>query len=148
MMNSLSRWWLGVGVLGALTGCGKPVSKSDLPGTYVADYGFATDTVTIKDNGQFNQSIKVKSSDKVAVTNGTWRFEPNDRNIYFSEAFMVVVNGFSEMATNFDHPTNKAISILPVRRSFGKLEIGGDDIPWGRSGAEAPYKKQAVKAPK
>lgn len=152
MNSSLSKWWLSACLLGVLTGCGKPMNKSDLPdlpGTYVVDYGFATDTVTIKDNGQFIQNIKIKTSGKVAVTNGTWRFEP-DRDIYFSEEFMNVINGFNEMVTNFDNPTHKGISILPVRRRFGKLEIGGDGglWLWGRSGVDTPYKKQASQPPK
>lgn len=134
MRNRLVKWMLGVSLLGALTGCGKPVSKSDLPGTYVANSKFATDRVTIKDDGQFIQNTKVKADGKVVVTNGTWHFNQGDQDIVFDENFMEVVNGFGEMATNFDHPVRRAISILPVRRSFGNLQIGVDPT--------IPYKKQ------
>lgn len=134
MRNSFVKCWLGLTLLGALSGCGKPISKSDLPGTYVADSKFATDTVTVKDNGQFIQNVKVKAGGKVAVTNGTWHFNQGDQDIVFDENFMEVVNGFGEMATNFDHPATRAVSILPVRRSFGNLQIGVDPT--------IPYKKQ------
>jgi hypothetical protein len=46
------------------------------------------------------------------------------------------------MIPDFDHSTRKSISILPVRREYGRLVIGGDDLPWGREGIDIPYKKQ------
>lgn len=102
----------------------------------MADYEFATETVTIKEEGQFIQSIQVKANGKVTPTNGTWHFNQDDQDIVFSEDFIQVMNGFGKMIPNFDHPTRKAISILPVRRSFGKLQIGVDP--------EIPYKKLAT----
>lgn len=136
MKKGLLKWWLGMSLLVVLTGCGKPISKTDLPGTYVADYEFATETVTIKKDGQFIQSIQVKADGKIATTNGTWHFNQGDQDIVFSENFMQVMDGFGKMIPNFDHPKRKAISILPVRRSFGKLQIGVDPA--------IPYKKQAT----
>jgi hypothetical protein len=142
MKTGMLKCWFAVSVLGILTGCGgKPISKSDLPGKYVADFGFATDTLNINPDGGYTQTIKIKSSGKTAAANGTWRFDPKDRDIHFSE-FMVVINGFSEMVTNFDAPTNRSSQIATVRQRMGKLEIGGDDSPWGRKGVETPYTKQ------
>lgn len=102
----------------------------------MADYEFATETVTIKEDGQFIQSIQVKANGKVTPKNGTWHFNQDDQDIVFSEDFIQVMNGFGKMIPNFDHPTRKAISILPVRRAFGKLQIGVDP--------EIPYKKLAT----
>jgi hypothetical protein len=99
------------------------VSKSELPGTYSAYYGFATEKLTLKENGEFTQEIKVKANGKIAVTNGTWRFDPEDRYIVFSESFMVVANGFGEMVPDFDSP-KPGIVIEPVRRFLGKLQLG------------------------
>lgn len=139
MINRAVKCALGLSLLSMFTGCGKPASNSDVPGTYVAQYPFATETVTIKGDGKFDQTIKVKASGKIATTNGTWRFDAKDEDIYFSEEFMVVVDGFGEMVTNFDTPTRKAISILPVRRSFGKMQIGVDP--------RIPYKKLPTTSP-
>jgi hypothetical protein len=125
-----------------LTGCGKPITKTELPGTYVADFGFATDTLAIKADGSFTQTIKIKAGGKIATVNGTWHFDPKKRWIHFSE-FMVVIDGFDEMVPNFDAPENRQRPhVESVRRMFGKLEIGGDDLPWGRTGVLAPYTKQ------
>ena len=142
MRNSLLKWTLGVSLLGVLTGCGKPVSKSELPGTYMADFGLATDTLTIKPDGQFTQTIKVKADGKVVTKNGTWHFKQDDHGIVFNENFMFVIDGFSNILPDFDQPNTNAVTFSPVRRRFGKLEFGGDDFPWGRTGVEAPYKKQ------
>jgi hypothetical protein len=125
------KFALGLSLLSVISGCGKSVGHSDVPGTYVAEYPFATETVAVKEGGKFDQTIKVKVNGKVATTNGTWRFDAKDGDIYFSDEFMVVVDGFGEMVTNFDKPTRKAISILPVRCSFGKMQIGVDPrIPY------------------
>ena len=141
------KYWSVLSLLGIMTGCGKPISKSDLPGTYVADFGFATDTLTIKPDGNYTQTVKIKARGKTANANGTWRFNPKDHDIHFSD-FMVVINGFSEMVTNFDAATNRGPQFATVRQRFGKLEIGGDDIPWGRRGVETPYTKQPAASPK
>lgn len=141
------KCWVGLSLCGILLGCGKPISKSDLPGVYQADYGFATDTLRIEPDGHFTQTIKVKADGKTATTRGTWRFDQKDHEIRFNER-MVVINGFSEMVTNFDAPTNRNPSSETVRRRWGKLEIGGDDWLWGRTGVEAPYKKQPSKPAK
>jgi len=61
---------------------------------------------------------------------------------------MLVIDGVSKMIPDFDRPNTNSALIGPVRRRFGKLEIGGDDLPWGRIGAELPYKKQANGPPK
>lgn len=135
--NSL-KWCFGL-VLGCLLlGCGRTVSRSDLLGTYVANYAFATETLLVHDQGHFTQTIKVHSDGRVAVTNGTWRFDPKERDVIFSEQFMVVADGFGEMVTNFDHPTREAIVILPVRRYFGKIQIGAHP--------GVPYKRQKPKS--
>ena len=139
MRRRLVKCCFGLGFLSLLAGCGKPVAQSEVPGMYLADYGFATDAVTINDGGRFTQTIKLKNGGKAVTTNGTWRFDSRDRDIYFSEEFMVVVDGFGEMVTNFDTPTRKAISILPVRRSFGTMRIGDDP--------RTPYKKQMSTPP-
>ena len=132
---SLLRFWAGISVLAMTCGCGKPLTPSDLPGTYVAQYGFATESVTIKGDGHFIQTIQVKTDGKVVVTNGTWHFNQDAQDIVFDENFMTVMNGFGEMVAGFDHSSRKAISILPVRRSLGRLQIGLDP--------DIPYKKQA-----
>ena len=142
MKTGMLKCWFAMSLLGILTGCGgKPISKSDLPGKYVADFGFATDTLNINPDGGYTQTIKIKASGKTTAATGAWRFDPKEHNIHFTD-FMVVINGFSEMVTNFDAPTNRGPQFATVRQRSGKVEIGGDDSLWGRTGVETPYTKQ------
>jgi len=148
MRNRVVNCSLGLIFVGGISGCGKPISKSDLPGSYLADFGFATDTLTIKDDGQFTQTIKITADGRVVTKNGNWHFNQGDRNILLDKNYMLVIDGVSKMIPDFDRPNTNSALIGPVRRRFGKLEIGGDDLPWGRIGAELPYKKQANGPPK
>ena len=142
MKNSVVKCWLGLSVFGILAGCGKPINKSELPGTYVADFGFAMDSLTLKEDCQFVQTIKIKADGRVVVKSSTWKFRPEEQDIVVSSNYMLVVDGFSQMKTNFDSPNTNSFVLGPIRRRWGKLEIGGDDWLWGRTGVEAPYKKQ------
>ena len=51
--------------LGVLAGYGSPVASADVPGSYVADYGPAVDTVTLREDGRFAQTTRVRSTGKV-----------------------------------------------------------------------------------
>jgi hypothetical protein len=142
MTHVVFRSWIGLLVLG-LSGCGgKSIDKSDLPGVYLADFGFATDTLIIKPDGRFFQTVIIKSDGRKVTKNGFWRFLSKNRSIVLEQNYMLVIDGFSKMVPNFDRPNTNAAIIGPVRCRFGRLEIGGDDWLWGRSGVEAPYKKQ------
>lgn len=124
-------------LIASVIGCGGPVTRSDLAGSYLANYGFAREELTLHPNGDFTQRIRIVATGRIANTNGTWRFDPKERDIVLSEQFMVVANGFGEMVANFDRPTRHAIAILPVRRSFGSLQIG--------LSPRVPYTRQAGK---
>jgi hypothetical protein len=114
--------------------CTKRVTASELPGSYLADYGFAKETVTIDSDGHFTQSVRVESDGKTANSRGTWRFDESDHNIYFSSDFLVVVDGFGNLNPEFEHPMTRATSILPVTRQFGRIQIGLDPrVPYKRT---------------
>jgi len=134
--------WLGLSLLGVLVGCGKPASQADLAGVYVANYEFATDTLTLKEDGQFIQTIKIKADGRMVTKSSQWHFRPKNQDILIESNYMLVIDGFSKMIPDFDRANPKSVIIGPVRRVFGRLEIGGDDLPWGRIGIEIPYTKQ------
>jgi len=126
MINRFLSLGLGLCLLGMLAGCGQAVRKSDLPGTYVADYVFAKETLDMTEDGHFTQTVAVKATGKVVVAHGTWEFDPKAQYLRFSEEFLVVVDGYGAMIPNFDHPKERGLSVLPVMVVLGKLEIGGD----------------------
>lgn len=117
-----------------LLGCGKNVTREDLPGAYSADYGFAREELELKNNGEFEQRIRVLSREGLSTANGTWRFDQQGRDIYFSKEFLVVADGLGNLKPDFDSKERKAIAILPVRRWFGRVQIG--------LAPGVPYRKQ------
>jgi len=46
--------------------------KSDLFGTYLADYGVAKEELILNKDGTFVQKVTIKSTSKVNITNGKW----------------------------------------------------------------------------
>jgi hypothetical protein len=131
--------------LSLLMGYGKPVRVSDLPGTYAADYGPATSTFTLTEDGRFTQTVQVRMPAQRATVAGTWTYDARRRTITFSDDFLVVETGWEgteEIARDFAHPAQKSQVDEPARWLLGRLEIGGDDIAWGRVGGEIPWTKQ------
>jgi hypothetical protein len=123
----------GLGLLVVISACNKKAAETDVPGRYFADYGFAKETLQLTPDRKFDQEIKLTSSGRVAAAHGTWRFEKDDSDIYFSDDFLVVTDGLGALVPDFNQPSKKAIAILPVRRRFGNVQIGLDPA--------IPYKK-------
>jgi len=117
-----------------VSGCDKKVKEPEVPGRYIADYKFAVETLEVTSDHKFIQKITLKSSHKTATAQGTWRFDSKRSDIYFSDDFLVVSDGFGNLVDNFDRPSHPATSILPIRSRFGRLQIGLDPA--------VPYKKE------
>jgi hypothetical protein len=133
-------------LLSSMMGYGKSVRESNLPGTYVADYGVATDTITLSRDGAFIQTVKVRGTGQEVVARGRWHFNSDPRDQYiWSEEMMDVVDYEGKVNPHFDRPRKNAVVMFNVRWLCGRLEIGGDDIPWGRVGIDVPHTKQTGK---
>jgi hypothetical protein len=135
--NTLRQCLAKILMLGCLqlSGCDNTVTSADLPGTYVADYGFATEKLVIEADGRFTQEIKVAASGNIVTSRGKWHFDTGEQDVVFDESFKTVANGFGNLDPNFARPGN-AIVILPVRRGFEGLQIGLDP--------RVPYKRQSI----
>jgi hypothetical protein len=130
------------GLLGVVMGEGTPVSASELPGTYVADYGAARSTLTLAADGRFSQEVRVKTTGEAAASSGTWDSDPAHRDLYFADGFMGVVDYKGDLIPDLGRPPKNTTAVLRARRTAWALELGGDDIPWNRGPAETPYTKQ------
>lgn len=127
-----------------ISGCWKHFTRDDFIGAYNADFSFATAKLTLRADGTFVQEVWVKSPAKHARSMGTWEYiqSESDRYISFSSGFMDVVTWKDELNPSFDHHQKNYVYDLTVRYQLGQVEIGGDDIPWGRTPRETPYTKQ------
>ena len=127
-----------------ISGCWKHLTRDDLIGTYQADFSFAKAELVLRSDGTFVQEVWVKSPPKNARSMGTWEYNQSERDRYisFSSEFMDVVTWKDELNPSFDHHQENYIYDLTVRYQLGRIELGGDDIPWGRTPVETPYTKQ------
>ena len=66
-------------------------------GIYVASYPFGTETITLKRDGTFVQSIAIEQKETVTVR-GTWELETG------TEETRVTFHGARVVDDNFDHP--------------------------------------------
>lgn len=109
---------------------------SDLPGTYVAHYGFAEETVALTTDRHFIQTVRVTATGKVAVATGTWDFDSQTQRISFSQEFFAVSNAEGTLRADFEHPRLRGTSVLSVLRGSRGVQIGGDP--------GVPYVKQPI----
>jgi hypothetical protein len=105
-----------------LFGCGKPVTRSELVGTYIADYSAAKETLELRSDGEFVQKVEIKSDHKLIQTNGAWTFDSTPMQITFHNNFISVFDGFGGPR---NHP--KAVTfVFPIVSAFGSIRIGDD----------------------
>src|SRR5579871_3242582 len=120
VMNTILKCCIVIMLISLFSGCGKPVTRADLSGTYVADYSVAKETLTLLPEGVFTQQVVIKTSSQILVTNGTWRFDMADQRITLGDGFYSVLDGFHKLKS----PPEPTTADLPVVRLFGDVEIG------------------------
>jgi hypothetical protein len=129
--NSIVTCWLGLSLFSLLSGCGKPITQSDLIGTYVADYPSAKEKLTLLAGGKFIHQVTLKSNSQVLETNGTWTFNATGRRISFEDGYFGVLDGFGQPRKKIESSN----ASLPIVDSLGKVQIG--------DGPPVEYKKQS-----
>jgi hypothetical protein len=109
-----------------LGACSRQVTEPSIAGRYTADYGFAKETLDLTRNHTFHQDVKITSTGRTISADGTWRFDGKHSDLYFSDDFLVVADGFGKLIPDFEKPAKKAIAVFPVRSRWGHVEIAGD----------------------
>ena len=106
----------------ASLGCRQQITTNVLTGTYAADYASASEKLILLPDGRFQQEIKIKSGAQLYATNGTWRFSESEKEVWFSESFLLYLDNFGMPRTK----PKSGVTILPISALFGKIHIGGD----------------------
>jgi hypothetical protein len=125
MNATASRLALVAGLL-VMTGC-LSVQQTELPGSYVAEYDFGTDTLTLKPDGTFMQDIDIHQGDRISST-GRWEYRLDDTG--FGEVWLtgcvIVDDGFGRLREPFE----KGNCVESVERSylFGRPRLGVSDM--------------------
>jgi len=120
----------------AVSCCTGPRDVSELYGTYVAEYPFGSEKLTLFANGEYLQEITLKDHPKLTTARGRWSYDKTNGYIRLENA-LVVADGFGKLRQDYDVPP-LGDTFLPVNRLFwGKLRIcGGEGVDYKKlSGA-------------
>jgi hypothetical protein len=108
-------------------GCLLHPDPQEMPGTYVAEYNFGTDSLSLKSDGTCLQEIRVKGSLEVLQASGTWNYDQDESRIDLSDVY-AIQNRYSD---EWDERTvtNRGGASYAVERDVfsRKLRLGPDE---------------------
>jgi hypothetical protein len=99
--------------------------KSELFGTYVANYSVAREKITLNEDGSFVQEVTFKATSKVDITKGKWSYDDKTGYVRFSENYMNVLNGLGQLNTDYSQELTSAS--LPAHTYFGYIVVGSEE---------------------
>jgi hypothetical protein len=105
-----------------LAGC-KATDVAAVYGTYVADYPVASETLTLRPDGAFTQTVTMHASGKRVVSNGRWRFDAPTAFVIFPSGYIEVLDALKRARPDFGEPLSGVVD-MPVVICLGRLYIG------------------------
>lgn len=109
------------------SGCLLHPDPKEIPGTYLAEYDFGTDILSLKSDGTYVQEIRVNGRSEVIRTSGTWKYDRGESRIDLSDVYSIQ-NRYSD---EWDDRTvtNRGGASYAVERYFfsRKLRFGPDE---------------------
>lgn len=109
------------------SGCLPHPDPKEIPGTYLAEYDFGTDSLRLESDGTYVQEIRVKGRSEVLRASGTWKYDQAESRIDLSDVYSIQ-NRYSD---EWDDRTvtNLGRASYSIERYFfsRKLRFGPDD---------------------
>ncbi len=121
-MKRAGRMLLCVLLAAALVGC-TPREVSPVYGSYIADYPAATETLTLKPDGTFVQSVTLHSHEKPVTSTGHWHFDQPTAFVIFDSGYIEVLDVLGRPRPDYGQPLSGVV-FMPVVRCLGRLYIG------------------------
>jgi hypothetical protein len=121
-VNRLWRILIAVLLAATLLGC-KPHEVARVYGTYLANYSAATESLTLKPDGTFVQSVTLHSHSKPVTSTGHWRFDQPTAFVIFDSGYIEVLDAFGRPRPDYAQPLAGVVD-MPVVRCLGHLYIG------------------------
>lgn len=110
----------------ALVSCNRYMPASDLYGNYTADYAEATEDLQLYPDKTFRQRVILRTSGRVDVAAGNWRYNSKSGYVSFSSNFMVVLDGYHQLDKRYFDPSPGEVT-QPVTKRFGRISIGSSE---------------------
>jgi hypothetical protein len=115
----------------ALISCAKTVDRDKVYGTYTASFPLGTDTITLNQDGSFNQRVAIVNEQPVTVK-GSWTFD-SDKSRVDLVGSLIILDGFDKLKSDW-RSVSPGIVSLDVEQHWLKIHM--------RSASQYPYIKQ------
>ena len=106
----------------ALAGCKAP-GIAMVYGTYVADYPAAAETLTLRPDGTFIQTVTPHEGGKPVTSSGHWRFDAPTGFVIFPTGYIEVLDALGRARPDFAQALSGMVD-MPVVGCLGQLYIG------------------------
>ena len=110
-----------------VSACFFPDNVEEVYGTYLAEYTFGTEKLTLKSDGTYIQEVRISGNPGPLISTGKWNYDPTAHrgeawNLY------VVADGFGKLVQDYD-VRKEGLSSFPVGRYFWsrRLRLGPDE---------------------
>jgi hypothetical protein len=106
--------------------CTHPRDVTEIFGTYVAEYPFGKERLTLMSNAEYLQEVIISGKPNVPTVSGRWWYDTATRYVHLENA-LVIADGFGNLRKGYDK-ASVGDTILPVERwLFRGLRIGGGE---------------------
>ncbi|MBI5885938.1 MAG: hypothetical protein HZB85_05080 [Deltaproteobacteria bacterium] len=103
-----------------MTAC-TPVKEKDLYGTYIAEYSFGYEKVTLSANGEYIQEVSIKGESRVLTHKGHWWYEPKYK--YIRLEYGLIIEDSDSGSEHYYVPFDGDV-LMKVRRVFPSIRLG------------------------
>lgn len=111
-------------LVAVVVGCAATTPASKLPGLYASNYDVASETIDLRPNGGFTQSVSLRSDGRILQARGHWSYDSHTDSVVFDEHYLTIVDAFGRLNKNFHFNGTTGIPLkeFPFR-------LGGDESP-------------------
>ncbi|MGH7906747.1 MAG: hypothetical protein ACREP6_08975 [Candidatus Binataceae bacterium] len=121
-MAKLSRFALLAALAILIAGC-KARELNALYGTYKADDQAATETLILKPDNTFLQTVKIKATGKTASSSGHYKFDQPTGFVIFKSGYIEVLDLFRRLRPDWSKPLTGVVD-MPAVSCLGRYYIG------------------------
>ena len=106
----------------AVAGC-KATDVNMVYGAYEADYPAASETLVLRPDGSFTQTVTPHEGGKPVVSTGRWRFDQPTGFVILPAGYIEVLDALGRARPDFSRPLPGMVD-MPVVTCLGRLYIG------------------------
>ncbi|MBF6570712.1 MAG: hypothetical protein IVW54_17745 [Candidatus Binataceae bacterium] len=96
-------------------------------GTYVADYGAATETLTLARDGRFVQQVTTRPDNHTVTSKGHWSFDQPTGFVILDSGYIETFDALGRLRPGYETPLTGVVD-MPVVSCLGREYIGSGEF--------------------